>query len=275
LYSPAFFFVVPKTTTTPFYIRVFDPDIGGEIDEARGEFNTKTKFSVYGGSGCFSHKDARKTSPSGNFKSGNLLGSKIFGINPKYDNKWYAFGPFNPSEGEFIKKFEGYLFKVIAEGISGNDGNLYKYFFSSNQSKNVALEGGNCFTYEYSIRLSDKPNHKSHIYPFIDDKVVSLKVHIFDWDNEGKIRVVSNSKNGRACKISGEGNWVVNNMNIVEEEKNTTFDVQFIKPAVNPLKNNNGVIYITNQYNESLPFYTSPIGGAPKYKYKINVKKVK
>ena len=39
----------PKDYTKPFYIRVFDPDCGGENDEIQGEFNTKTKFSVYGG----------------------------------------------------------------------------------------------------------------------------------------------------------------------------------------------------------------------------------
>ncbi len=268
-----FFYVVPASSTAPFYLRVFDPDTGGEIDELRGSFNTKVKFSVYGGVGCFSNKDARKTNPEGKYKSGNLLGSKTFGLSEKYDNKWYTFGPFNPTEGEYIKKFNGYLFKVIAEGIDGNDGNLYKYYFSSQQNSNVLIEGGNSFTYEYSFRLSDKPNHKSHIYPFVDDKVLSIKVHIFDWDNDGKIRIVSNSKNGKACKLSGDGVWVVNTFEIVEEEKNTTFDVQFIKSSTNAMKNNNGVLYITNQYNELLPFFTTPIGGAPKYKYKINIER--
>jgi hypothetical protein len=33
------------------------------------------------------------------------------------------------------------------------------------------------------------------------------------------------------------------------------------------------VFYITNQYGELMPFYTVPIGGVPKYKYKIGVKR--
>jgi len=44
-----FFFSIPKDYTKPFYIRVFDHDCGGENDEIQGEFDTKTKFSVYGG----------------------------------------------------------------------------------------------------------------------------------------------------------------------------------------------------------------------------------
>jgi hypothetical protein len=39
-FSQAFFFQVPKDYDQPFFIRVFDPDTGGEIDEIRGEFNT-------------------------------------------------------------------------------------------------------------------------------------------------------------------------------------------------------------------------------------------
>lgn len=268
-----FFFVIPKSTSHPFYIRIFDPDVGGEIDESRGTFDTKVKFSVYGGNDCFSNKDATKTDPIGNYNSGNLLGSKIFGVNPKYDNDWYTFGPFNPTEGEYNKGFDGYVFKIIAEGVEGNDGNLYKYYFSTKSNQNIPIEGGNTFTYEYSFRLSENANHISHIYPFVDDKVVSIKIHVFDWDNEGYIRLITNSKKGENCKLSSEGLWVENVFHVVEEEKNSTFDVQLIKPKTNPLPTNNGVLYITNQYNELLPFYNTPIGGIPTYKYKINVVK--
>src|SRR5512137_3012039 len=46
-----FFFTIPKDYKKPLYIRVFDPDCGGENDEIQGEFNTKTTFSVFGGKG--------------------------------------------------------------------------------------------------------------------------------------------------------------------------------------------------------------------------------
>lgn len=274
-FCQVFFYMVPKLSSTPFYVRVFDPDTGGEIDEARGDFNTKIKFSVYGGTGCFSHKDSKNVDPKGEYKSGNLISSKIFGIDSKYDNQWYSFGPINPAEGEYVKQFDSYLFKIIAEGIEGNDGNLYKYYFSSSSGSNTLVEGGSTFTYEYSFRLSDQVNHKSHIYPFVDDKVITIKINLFDWDNDGKIRLVSKSNNGKSILLSGDGKWVVNTVDVTSDEKNSTFDIQFIKPTADAMKNNNGVVYITNQYNEALPFYTTPIGGAPKYNYKINVVKDK
>lgn len=274
-YCQVFFIVIPESATEPFYLRIFDPEVSEDLDELKGPADTKTNFSLYGGAGCYSVKDARNTNPVGNYKSGNLIASKSF-YNTGYNKKWYAFGPVNPAEGEYIKKFKGYLFKIIAYGTSGNDGNLYKYFISTEKNENKEVEGANAFTYEYTFRLSDKAGHISHIYPFVDNKVVSLKIYNFDWDGDGVIRVISNSRPGTYCNLSEEGHWAEKKFKIYEDEKNTTFDLQFVKPKSAPVRNNNCVVYITNQYNEMLPFYTSPIGGIPKYKYKMKItRKVK
>lgn len=267
-----FFFIIPKEHTSPIYFRVYDPDVGGEIDELKGEFNTKTKFSIYGGLSCYSDKDARSTDPKGNFKSGNLLASKTFAVNAKYDQNWYTFGPFNPSEGELISKFNGYVFKVVAEGISGDDGNLYKYYLSTEQNSNKSIEGANSFTYEYTFRLHDNPKNVSHIYPYIDENVISVKQSNFDWDNDGDIRIISVTKNLVKSETSGEGDWVHSVHKIDKEEHKTSLDIQFRKNPLKPIKNNNVVLYITNQYGELLPFYTTPIGGVPQYKGSIGVK---
>lgn len=44
-----FFFVIPESYKKPVYIRIYDPECGGNVDENHGPFNSKTKFSVYGG----------------------------------------------------------------------------------------------------------------------------------------------------------------------------------------------------------------------------------
>ncbi|MBU0763867.1 MAG: hypothetical protein KJ607_03425 [Bacteroidetes bacterium] len=272
-FSQVFFFVVPLEHNTPVYFRVYDPDTGGELDEGKGEFDTKVKFTVYGGKECYSNNDAKNIDPVGNYKCGNLLASKIFGDDAKYDKNWYTFGPFNPAEGERVDKFNGYIFKIIAEGISGDDGNLYRYYMSTGANENKAIEGGNAFTYEYTFRLWDNPNNLSHIYPYVDDEVVYVKQTNFDWDNDGYIRIVSVAKNGIKCEISGDNDSKYSVHKIVEEEKNTSFDFQFVKSKTNVVKNNNVVVSIENQDGEMMPFYTSPIGGVPQYKYKIGVKK--
>jgi hypothetical protein len=267
-----FFCVIPPSQTDPVYIRVYDPDTGGELDEVKGEFNTIVNFSVYAGKGCWSDTATQSIHPRGNFKSGYLLSSKSFGIDPKYDKKWFTFGPYNPAEGEYVEKLGGRVIKIIAQGISGDDGNIYKYFLSTSPVENAAVEGGNFFTYKYHFRLSDDQKQISQIYPFVDDKTISIEVSNFDWDNDGIIRIFSIAKNGIICDVSGEDNWVVRKFPIVEEEKNSTVEIQFIKNKTLQVKNNNVVIAVRNQYGISLPFFVVPIGGVPVYSPKIRMK---
>jgi hypothetical protein len=274
-FSQTFFFLIPETFKESIFIRVFDPDCGGENDELNGVWDTKTLFSVYGGKGCYSNPDAQETDPKGNYKSGVLLASKVFGENPRYDNNWYTFGPFNPTEGEYVSKWRGYVFKVIADGIAGDDGNLYRYFLSTKFDENKPVEGGNAFAFEYSFRMWDNPNEVSHIYPFVDDRTVTVKLSNFDWDDDGFIRTVSVARRGQMSPVSGNDVWANDEFKILEEEKNTSLDIQFIKRKNPVVKNNNVVINVRNQYNELLPFYVIPIGGVPKYNANINVKRTK
>ncbi len=267
-----FFCFIPSSQTDPVYIRVYDPDTGGAIDEAKGEFNTVINFSIYAGIGCWSDTAAQSIHPAGNYRSGYSLSSKSFGVDPKFDKYWYSFGPFNPSEGEYVEKLGGRVFKIIAQGISGDDGNLYKYFLSTSPVENVAIEGGNFFTYKYHFRLPDDQKQICQIYPYVDDKTISIEVSNFDWDNDGIIRVFSVAKNGIQCDVSGEDNWIVRKFPIADEEKNSTIEIQFKKNQTIQERNNNVVVTIRNQYGASLPFYVIPIGGIPVYSPKIRMR---
>jgi hypothetical protein len=272
-FSQTFFFMVPETYKGMVFIRVFDPDVGGMHDELNGVFDTKVQYSVFGGKEAYSHPDSKNSiDPVGNYKSGNLLSSRIFGADPKYDNKWFTFGPFTPTEGEYVKDFKGYVFKLICEGTSGDDGNLYRYFMSTSAGENIPVEGGNAFAYEYSFRMHDNPDEISHIYPFVDEKCIKIQQRNFDWDDDGKIRVSSEVRREQFCLVSGDGVWAESEFAILQGEKGKSLDFQFIKkkPSV---PNNNVVINVSNQFGEMMPFFTSPIGGVPKYKYNIGVRK--
>ncbi len=263
----AFFLSIPSERKDPFYVRVYDPEVSGKLDENKTGFNSRTKFSLYGGKGNYTSVDAIKTNPEGNFKSGILLKSKIFGSETEYDEKWYTFGPFNPSEGELVPEMGGYIFKFLIEGMEGNDGNLYTMYLSSKASENIKVEGANAFTYEYTFRTYDKMAAVSHIYPFISKDVVAIKINSFDFDDEGVIRIVSKTKKGETVKNSLNNNWITSEHQIDAGEKNTSLDVQFVKTKMKT--DNNITVYITNQYDKAIPFYASPIGGVPKYNYKI------
>ena len=265
-----FFFVVPETYKKPVYIRIFDPEVGGSVDEIHGAVNTRCRFSVYGGAKAHSHPDAKSQEPVGEYKSGFLLSTRTFSNEKAYDNQWYTMGPFNPAEGELQPEFGGRLFKIVIEGLEGDDGNLYRLFLSSNANENSPVEGGNTFAYEYTFRLSDAKGSVSHLYPFVGPKVTAVKIKIFDFDNDGLIRTVSVAKRGEINKSNSNGTWSENTHKICKEEVNTSLDIQFIKQK--EIRNNNVVVVISNQYGELMPFYTTPIGGVPKFMYKINYK---
>jgi hypothetical protein len=50
-FSQTFFFLLPKDFNQPFFIWVYDPDVGGQVDEIAGDWDTRVTYSVYGGKG--------------------------------------------------------------------------------------------------------------------------------------------------------------------------------------------------------------------------------
>jgi hypothetical protein len=271
-----FFFTIPKDFNRQFYIKVFDPDVGGENDEIQGVFDSKTRFSVYGGKGIDpdKHIESRGLKKTDNLRLGNLLASKVFGIEPKYDNKYYAFGPFNPTEGEYNEKWKSYIFKIVCEGISGDDGNMYRYFLSRDANNDLAIEGANGFTYSYTLRLWNDIKSVSHIYPYVDTGIVSIKLRNFDWDDDGSILVVSTYKQGIPVPISNEDDWKEAVILIQPEEIGKSLDFQFHKKQDYLVRNNNVVVTIENQRGDALQFFSSPIGGVPVYQPAVMIRKV-
>jgi hypothetical protein len=272
-----FFFAIPKDFTQQFYIRIFDPDIGGEHDEIQGDFNTKSLFSVYGGQGVDPdrNEESKGLENGLNYKGGNLLASRVFGDEPRYDNKYFTFGPFNPTAGDFNTKWNSYIFKIVCEGIKGDDGNLYRYFLSREPENNVPIEGANAFTYEYTFRMWNDFKSVAHIYPYIDTGVIYIRLRNFDWDNDGNILVVSRYKQGINAPISNEDNWAESRIAIEPPEVGSSLDFQFHKRQGELVKNNNVVVTLENQRGDALQFFSSPIGGVPVYQTSILVRKAK
>ncbi|HOO99646.1 MAG TPA: hypothetical protein PLV06_08640 [Bacteroidales bacterium] len=269
------FFSIPQDFNQQFYIRVFDPDCGGEHDEIQGEFNSRTQFSVYGGAGVDpdANEESKGLLKGMNYKGGTLLASRVFGGEPVYDNKYYTFGPFNPTSGDLNNKWKVRLFKVVIEGIAGDDGNLYRFFMSRNPDNDVPVEGGNAFTYEYTFRMWNNTMSVSHIYPYVDTGVIFIRQKNFDWDDDGHILVVSRYKQGINATISNEDNWEESRITIDPLEIGASLDFQFHKKQT-LVKNNNVVITTENQYGEAMPFYSTPIGGVPVYQPRVGVTKI-
>jgi hypothetical protein len=275
--SQTWFFAIPKDYKGKFYIRVFDPDTGGENDEGKGEWNTKMLYRIYGGKGVDpenpANEDSKGIQPTGNYKSGNLLAQHTFGSEKQYDNKYYTFGPFNASEGDLSEKW-GYIFKIICDGISGDDGNLYRYFLSREPNSDVPIEGANAFTYEYTFRMWNNVESVSHIYPYIDTGIVYVQEENFDWDYDGTILVVSRVRRGLTVPISHQNDWVISKIPVEPGEVGSSLDFQFHKFQAELIKNNNVVIQLKNQRGDNLKFFSAPIGGVPVYEANYGYKRI-
>ena len=162
---------------------------------------------------------------------------------------------------------DGYVFKVIIEGLQGDDGNQYRCFLSELANSNRAIEGANAFAYEYTFKLP-KAKGISHIYPFIDQSVVSITQNNFDFDSEGNLMIYSVAKNRHLGLVSGDDVWAKSKHVMADAEKNTTLDIQIQKSKEGE---NAMSLFITNQYDEAIPFFAIPIGGPPKYKYDLKL----
>ncbi|WP_317899007.1 hypothetical protein [Aurantibacillus circumpalustris] len=269
-FSQTVFFSIPKNQTTPFYIRVFDPETFGDLDEISNGWDTKIKYSIYGGKDSYYDKDARGINPIGNYKSGILIESRIFGSEAATDGKWISFGPFNPQQGELVSEFDSYVFKIVIDGLKGDDGNGYKLFLSVKNDDNIAMEGGNAFAYEYSVRLLEAKNSISHVYPYADNLITGFKIKTFGFDNDGDIKLYSSVKNGRIINTSNNKEWSIDSQPIVEKEKSKCLDLQIVKSGNSK---NNFVICVTNEYDVPVPLFSKPLGGLPRYEYTLKILK--
>jgi hypothetical protein len=269
-FSQTVFFSIPKSQVAPFYIRIFDPETFGEMDEIKEGWDTKMKYSVYGGKDSYYDKDARNVNPIGNYKSGILIDSKIVGSEAATDQKWISLGPFNPQQGELVSEFDSYVFKLVIDGLKGDDGNGYKLFLSVKNTENIPVEGANAFAFEYSVRLQSMANSVAHVYPFADNLISGFKIRTFDFDNDGQVKLYSSMKNGHLVSVSDNNEWSTSDHAIVPEEKNRCLDLQIVKKGD---YKNDIVLYITNEYDVPVPFFAAPLGGVPRYKYKVKVTK--
>ena len=51
-------------TQGPFYIRVYDPEVGGAIDAKHGgTYDSRFRYTIFGGNGCYSDPANQSVNP--------------------------------------------------------------------------------------------------------------------------------------------------------------------------------------------------------------------
>jgi hypothetical protein len=182
------FLEVPDTVTDTLYVHIFDPDLGGTLDEQQGAgWDTDTNFSLYGGGGAYADPAARQarfaTTGDPGISSGTLIASQTFAVddplNP-LDGTWYLFATFDPTQGETVGNRRVFKLSVIGAN-GGDDGNLYNVALStSGSSPSDAPAGGRIFAYAWTFPLvSGSPRW---LYPYVPLGTVFFEQHNWDMD---------------------------------------------------------------------------------------------
>ena len=264
-HEQVYFFTVHETQSHAFYFRIYDPECGGLHDEEHEGFESKFKFSLYGGKNVLPKEYHRQ--PKADSHTGDLLTSQEFSNDEEWDGKWYTMGPFSLNQGEYHPKYNGYIFKMVVEGLEGNDGNAYRFAVSNSKKHNVPLKIANGFAFDYSFRMADMGTI-SHLYPFVPKDVMGIHQKNFDWDDDGWVRMISKSKkDGETITLSSNGTWASSRHLIKPSEWETSLDLQLIKCT--PLENNNVVIRLEDLYGNALPIFSTPVGQLPVNAYQI------
>ena len=176
------FFEVPASYTGTLYIRVFDADTGGVIDELYGGGGTTTRYALFGGASAYT--GARSSHPNaGEINSGTLLTQTVIGDDAAYNNQWVSVFECPAGDGELVGSSR--VFKLVVEGVSGSDGNLYNVTLSRMDNSNMPPAGSRVFAYSWTFPLPSEVSQRPSLYPYVPSGIVSFEQHNWDMDYAG------------------------------------------------------------------------------------------
>ncbi len=240
------FFSIPATFTDSVYIRVFDADVGGNRDAQYGEWNTQARYRLYGGTGAFTGNGVRNPLPENHqLTVGTLLADTTIGEDPFHDNNWYTFARMVPNQGELVDG--NYIFRMLVEGVSGNDGNIYEVAVSRRARRNAPIDNHKVFNYCPTIRL---PNVgvQAELRFFVPEGVQEIRVHNFDLAS-AIINVHTRFREGIAVSPSEQGQWAEDVATVETWETGQDIALVFAGGYEMP---NDATFYITDQTGTAL-----------------------
>jgi PKD repeat protein len=196
---------VPDSVEDRLYLRVFDPDVGGSADEPTGLWNTETRFSLWsaGDAAAGAPEAGEGVSP---VLPGPVLIDERFGESPETDGGWHTLGAFRPDQGESVPGF--HLFGFTAQGLSGDDGNLFDLFISKDPSSNQAVPGLFMSSERPTLSVAQGPRRVAEARFSLPRDTSGLTIRHFDLDR-AHTRLQLPFAEPVLLRSSGDGVWGV------------------------------------------------------------------
>jgi large repetitive protein len=198
------FIRIAATYRDSLYIRAFDIDCGGDIDLSFGAWNTETRLTLYGGQGAFSAASLQKAKPlQADRDAGKVIASATFGENRELNNSWHNFAHIAPVDGEKIGDYT--YFKLVVQGLSGNDANAFDIRLSSSPTMNVTPTVVGLFSYSPTLRLRKDENVASITFS-VPEHAKSITINNFDLAG-AVVQLVTAFRSNLPVLSSGQGEW--------------------------------------------------------------------
>jgi len=252
------FLQIPESVTDSLYLRIFDMDCGNAHDLALGgNWDTQTRFALYGGAGVFSAPTMQSPFPNPqDLAAGVVIKNEVFGENPLLNNEWQTFARFLPNAGEKVGGY--YYLKLVVQGVKGNDANAFDVRLSQSDNQNKTPSGVKLFSYAPTIRLR-KEDPFASVKFFIPENLQKITAHNFDLAG-ADVSFETALRSNLLISSSGQGEWVKNNVALEKLETGRECAITFGQGGESP---NDATFYVTDEAGKALPIDLPVLLGKP------------
>jgi PKD repeat protein len=236
------FFSVPADLQDRLYLRIFDPDTGGDHDLAYGgSENTETRYALFGGAGAL----VANVPPSAeDLAGGELIREQKVAASAALDSKWQTLASFSPDQGELVG--DRRVFRLLIEGLTGDDANLYGATLSLRDRRNLAPDGLEIFAFAPTVRVPDDDSQTELRFQVPPD-ADRLILHNFDAAN-GEVTLTT-ALRSVPLAASGQDEWRESEVALLERERGQPAAITFAGGEEIP---NDATFYVTDGSGQPL-----------------------
>ncbi len=251
-YREVIFLSVPDSIQDRLYLRVFDPDTGGDHDLTYGvPDDTETRFRLFGGEGAYSGAVSGGPEPGPEqLAAGTALGERVIGASPALDDRWQTLFSALPEQGEAVGGRR--IFRLQVEGTAGDDANLYAVTLSLRDRRNLDPDGLEIVDLAPTVRVPDG-QHVTELRFAVPADALRLKVRNFDAAN-AEISFVTAFRSVPVA-ASGQNAWRESEIELQPDERGQTAALVFSGGEELP---NDATFQVIDQAGQALPIQLAP-----------------
>lgn len=211
------------------FVRIFDPDVGGEFDEMQRRTKSATRFSLYG-------KDAEAKmlrDEEGVLQEtvgGEVLASREFGASEELDGQWLDVFEIDANEG--AGEGDTREFFLLVEGIAGNDGNVFDVGVADKKDATDSIKGLRLYSFMPTFQMPEDSDELVELRFEVPASAQALTIENFD-SAGAKISYAGRFRSA-PLEASGKSDWARDRIRLYDNETGITGSVTARSGAESP-----------------------------------------